>query len=319
MNDETDADFRIECRDREWKVHKAIVSHASSYFATACHGPMQESQTCVIALNEFDVDIVQRLISYIYTRDYVVDDQDNVITEAAVDPENQNVEDSITSPANTNDTLLTHVEVFGVADYVQLDLLRKLAQEKFAIAAEKRGQADGFIDVVNAVNKRSGMVDRTPRDALRDYASKHCVEMVKDASLMTELAELHESQDFAADMFRQMVKQRSIDKALHGEQMQAQTDEIVQQNDHIISLRADNARLQRQIDENAANADERIDHITDVMDTLIDDLESLPTDCPNARCGKELIRFKFERKGHARLGKGEGDWKIRCKCNAGLN
>jgi hypothetical protein len=280
---------------------------------------MQESQSGIVTIKDFDTDTVQRMISYIYTRDYVVDDKDKLIMDTIVDTQDQNVEDSSTSPANINDTLLAHVEVFGIADYTRLGLLRKLAQEKFAIATEKGWQANGFINVVRAVNKRSGMVDRTLRDALRDYASKHCVEMVKDTSLMTELAELHEGQDFAADMFRQMVKQRSIDKALHEERMQAKGDEIVQKNDQIMSLKADNAQLQRKFDENAANADERINHITSVMDTLIDDLESLPADCPNARCDEELIRFKFERKGHARLGKGEGDWKIRCKCNAGLN
>lgn len=226
--------------------------------------------------------------------------------EEVVDAEDSSVEESYTSKENINQVLLTHVEVLGIADYIRLDLLRKLAQEKFAIAAEKGWQADGFINVVKAVNKRSGMVDCTLRDALRDYASKHSVEMVKNTTLMTELAALAEGQDFAADMFRQMVKQRSIDKGLHSLFMQAKADEIVQQNDQVVSLQADNARHQRQIDANATNADERIDHITNVMDALIDDLESLPAECPNARCGKELVRFKFERKGHVRLGKGEG-------------
>ena len=319
MKDNTDSDIKITCNGHEWNVHKAIISRASEILANACHGPWKEGTEGKISQDEFDADAVRRMISFIYTCDYVVQGEEKVVRQTEEIVEEGDTETTDPNPGNINDILIAHVQVFGIADFNQMKLLRTLARDKFVAAGEKGWQAEGFIEVVKAVNKRGGEMNTSLRDALRDYATKHSVEMVQDTSLTAELAELDEAQDFAADMFHQIVHLRESDKAIYEQQIQTKDSEIVELNNQIKRLREDKQRIQGSVDSIIENANERAEHIEGVMDNLIKGLRSLPTECSNGRCDRSIQRLKFERKGHSRYGAGQGDWKIKCMCNAGLH
>jgi hypothetical protein len=260
------------------------------------------------------------MISYIYTCDYVVEGENNANVEQAKPIVKEgDIERIDPDPGNINDILIAHVQAFGIADFNQIKLLRTLARDKFVAATEKGWQAEGFNDVVKAVKERGGEMDTSLRDALRDYAMKHSIRMVQNTSLMAELAELEEAQDFAADMFRQIVRLREGDKIRYEQQMETKDSEIVELNNQIRRLKDDKERMQGSVDSIIENANERAEHVDGVMDNLIKGLRSLLTECSNVRRDRSLQRLKFERKGHSRYGAGQGDWKIKCMCNAGLH
>jgi hypothetical protein len=96
-------------------------------------------------------------------------------------------------------------------------------------------------------------------------------------------------------------------------------EKLEQQNQEIIKLQADKERLNQAMSEKDKNLNERFKHIEDVMDKRVADIGLLPAECPNARCEREYNGFKLERKGNTVYGRGEGEWKIRCKCRAVLN
>ena len=158
MVDHTDADFTIICQGREWPVHKAIISQASPILAASCHSSMIEGKTNTREITMFAAEIVDHMVSYIYRRDYTLDSQDALCPPSISQAE---IVDDGSANANVNDALLVHVEVFGIGEFLQIDLLKALAVEQFAAAAAKaEWQAAGFIDVVEKVNDRSGPSDR---------------------------------------------------------------------------------------------------------------------------------------------------------------
>ncbi|OQO00436.1 hypothetical protein B0A48_13785 [Cryoendolithus antarcticus] len=61
------SDFSIVCGEREWKVHKAIISHQSEYFKAACSGGFDEASSKQIDLSCDDVTALETLISFMYT------------------------------------------------------------------------------------------------------------------------------------------------------------------------------------------------------------------------------------------------------------
>ncbi|OQO00435.1 hypothetical protein B0A48_13784 [Cryoendolithus antarcticus] len=60
------ADLVIVCKEREWKVHKAIVCPQSMYFMRACTGGFAEAELGRIDLSCDDEDVLDTLITYLY-------------------------------------------------------------------------------------------------------------------------------------------------------------------------------------------------------------------------------------------------------------
>jgi hypothetical protein len=199
MNDPTDADYTIICEGREWPVHKAIISQASTVLASSCHSSMREGLTNTYEITGFGAEIVGYMVSYIYRRDYALGGEYYVpVNEQEINDDEPNNE-----KPNINYTLLAHVEVFGIGGFFEIDLLKALAADKFAAATAKVGwQPTGFIEVVERINERSIPSDRRHRNALRQHAMQHRGEIIRDASLMTQLAGLEGVQYFAADMLQ---------------------------------------------------------------------------------------------------------------------
>lgn len=65
------------------------------------------------------------------------------------------------------------------------------------------------------------------------------------------------------------------------------------------------------------DASEEQDRTDSVTQRLVAQLQSLP-DCHNMRCDQEMPSLQLKRKGHPRLGAGEGDWVVRCHCGSEL-
>ena len=191
--------------------------------------------------------------------------------------------------------------------------------ERFTEAAKRGLQIEGFIDVVKAVNERTRQDDRALRDVLRDYALEHRIELVKDTTLMTELAELPSAQDFAADMFRQTIRQQILDRRTYEQQLQGKDQRIREKEGIIDKLKSEKAEVESAAATKADEAEKRREHVESVMNQLEGAIESLPSDCRNARCEQTFADLTLERKGHSHYGAGEGDWMVRCaKCRCKL-
>lgn len=314
MIDKTDTDFKITCKDQVFDVHKAIISQFSEPLKARCHGQGIEGQSGVMEHTEFGPEVVERMISYIYTLDYAVEGEDGLGAKIG-DDENTNT-DSVDVQYNINHILKAHVQVYGIADFYDIENLKYLAREKFTAAAEHGWQANGFINLISAVNTRSSQNDRGLRDALRNYATKHCVQMVEDSDLMTELSELEDVQDFAADMFRHVVGQLVKVKAEHEQSVKLMDREFANQKNAITRYEVRESELENII----AEVKEREEHGEEVIQNLITAIASLPDTCSNGRCSEEFnSNLSFERKGHPRYGRSEGDYQIRYgRCRARL-
>ena len=326
------SDLVIKCNERRWNVHRAIVCSASPVLASECDIPMREHTTRIINHEEFDIDTVDRMISYIYKQTYYVQGEEEDFNHAEQDENvqaQQNNNDQLghinNDKANSdgqitgiNHMLLAHVEVYGIGEFYSIDTLKTFATARFTSIAKKGWEVDGFIDVVKAVNTRTSQNDRVLRDALRGYAMNNCTEMVKHTSLMNQLADLPLVQDFAADMFRQMVRFQIDEKERYEQQLALKVHQIAEKDENIKELTTEVDDVQRRAELSISEARERCEHVQSVMDNLVEGLEDLPETCGNGRCDKEFSNLKFERKGYAGY-PGEGNWVVRCgKCRCRL-
>ena len=296
MDDPTDADFVIKCADREWKVHKAIISNASPTLSKMCHSELKEGQSGVAEIVEFSADTVQFMLEYIYKRDYGLLNNNRPSTEStkpAGDDEGTDGNPVDSPVANLNDKLLAHIEVVGIADFCQINLLKDLAVKKFDAVSEQGWSADGFVDVVKAVELRNGAVDRELRDALQRFAAKYCTEITENEKLMASLAGTPEAQTFLADLCREVVSLRATEtEALKGALAMADVSNT-QLHSHLEQLRG-------------------------ATTNLIGGLEGLPASCPHHACARSYAGLSFAPSVHTSNGRDVACWEVRCACNARL-
>ncbi|SCV25259.1 uncharacterized protein FFB14_00152 [Fusarium fujikuroi] len=64
------SDFKMVCKDREFKLHQMIVCPQSPVISAALNGGFEETTSKVIAVNEFSVRTVQYMVAFLYGADY---------------------------------------------------------------------------------------------------------------------------------------------------------------------------------------------------------------------------------------------------------
>ncbi|RYO96223.1 hypothetical protein DL765_011648 [Monosporascus sp. GIB2] len=62
------SDVVVNCRTRSWRLHRSILCSRSHYFRAALAGPFQEAETREIDLSEHDEETIDRLLTWIYTK-----------------------------------------------------------------------------------------------------------------------------------------------------------------------------------------------------------------------------------------------------------
>lgn len=67
------SDFTIVCGGSEWKVHRVILCAQSQYFRVICKECYWEGTSRRLELKEEDPDVIQAVLSFLYTDDYETD------------------------------------------------------------------------------------------------------------------------------------------------------------------------------------------------------------------------------------------------------
>ncbi|KAL1964973.1 hypothetical protein VTN77DRAFT_6173 [Rasamsonia byssochlamydoides] len=140
---------------REFRVHRAVVCPQSKIFETACRGEFMEASTNTITLNDYDPEIVEHMVKYLYTHGYDDDEdwdcyQDNPAAErttTAVDgiqrcePKQEEVEhelqdswihvSSSSSHGYGNASVPNSLRVYAIADKYLILPLKELARARF--------------------------------------------------------------------------------------------------------------------------------------------------------------------------------------------
>ncbi|KAG6358053.1 hypothetical protein INS49_013937 [Diaporthe citri] len=131
------SDFTIVCGDREWKVHKAILSKVP-YFNATVGGGFKETVQEKIAIEEFFEPFeIQWLLSYIYFPYF--------------DPESARLDTASKS------YLETCVRLWQLGDYFQVDSMAELAKDKLNAGCSRWRRCSRTVDT--AIHGTTFIVD----------------------------------------------------------------------------------------------------------------------------------------------------------------
>ncbi|CAK1364433.1 unnamed protein product [Cercospora beticola] len=143
--DSTYSDATIQCGERKWRIHKAVVCSQCDFFKVAFDGRFKEGSNNTITLKEDHPNAVAAMLRFLYSTDY--DDTAH----------NDNAESDWHA-------LAMNVHVHAIGDKYGLPALSKLALFKFDVLLAQQGcDAPGFLQAIIAVY----FEDKDRKEALR--------------------------------------------------------------------------------------------------------------------------------------------------------
>lgn len=263
---------------------------------------MQESLTATINHEMFDADVVECMGSYLQNGTYHIDKE----AEKSYDELNNSDEEH--STGSVNRILMAHIDVYNVAEYYQMNGLKSYVRKRFMTACEQGWHPDGFLEVVKGVyeailsDKKS--VNRSLRDTLEDYSAKHRADIMRDTSVMDELAKDKKFQGFLSNLFKKSVRQEILNDSRHAQEARQRQDRIQVAEESFKSFKEEFYNQWR------------------VMNRLANAIPTLPGTCRDENCGVEFPgQLKFVREGeyppghpqhHEISGNEKADWVIKC-------
>lgn len=307
LGNETYSDLTIECEGHRFFVNKSIVCPQSPVLERQCRSRMREGLDSVIKHDTFDRDTVGRMLSYMYRQAYEIEsqqpadvrtnaenderkDEESTVSTAEDDDRSASEAQAETSP-KTDDSaiLIAHADVYGIADYYDIPMLRDLAVDKFRTAIEKGIHAETFLHVVKAVQERDCSASGALRNALGECATVHRSQWATNEVCMHQLANLDGVQDFAVDIVGRLTV------------LEVETKETSDAT--LAAVRAEKDDLQRVFDGTVA-------HLDLVENDLITRLISIPACCSKKLGGR--VQLKLEHSNHGKIGDRGGFYKISC-------
>ena len=299
------SDLTIKCEGREFKVHKLIVSAASPTLKAACQNGMLESETGVIEHKTFDADTVERMLEFIYTRDYLIPRESALIARAIDTSESKHETDEVTITGVMARWIL-HTRMFAISDYYDLPTLKALALVRLQIAAADTFELRDFVYVVKEANKLIGMHKTNFHNIFQAFCLRNVAALTADKMFMAAIAEDPEMQEFAASLLGQV--------ALHSDARIAALEDRLDNFRERSSVETMYREREREAHRHAMqDLQSQMDHYQAVIERLMDDVGKLPLRCPNIRCGStNKAPWKLQRQAHADYGAGTGFVEIQC-------
>ncbi|KAK4580331.1 hypothetical protein LTR86_000534 [Recurvomyces mirabilis] len=292
------SDLTIRCQGREFKVHKAVVCPASTVIASACDIAMRESTTGIIEHSFFDVDTLGRMISYIYTQDYVLNNTitaDSNPTSNEGDPQRAGATGDMeifAIPAVSDlvsQELLAHTRVYGIGEYYDLVNLKTLAAKKFDAVASKYANpsiywlVEGFVAVAEEVYRLTAPGGNSLKDALTEVAMGRIGVITSNSMFMEALADADGLQEFTIELLRLTVQQLSDERDRAVEDLETEQE---------LTL-----------------------HLKDTTNILVKRVRGIDGPCRNTNCRQRFDWVELERVGDAGPGGVLSGWQVRCgKC-----
>ncbi|OBT66403.1 hypothetical protein VE03_04879 [Pseudogymnoascus sp. 23342-1-I1] len=123
------SDLRIVCREKSWNVHRNVLSTASSVFERMIDELPADSRPGVIDLTKYDPNIVEKMLRFIYQKDY--DDERGIV------PARLSIIIALQEPAQpipNGEALIINIKVLIIAEDFGLNDLMNLAMEKYTEA-----------------------------------------------------------------------------------------------------------------------------------------------------------------------------------------
>ncbi|KAI9737356.1 MAG: hypothetical protein M1834_009510 [Cirrosporium novae-zelandiae] len=204
------SDLTISCGGKEFPVHRAIVCPRSPFFAAACDGEFLEAKLQRISLPEDDPEIVECVISYLYTLDYCDEEEDttgNIIVNTRGGHNISPVDDQAAAPvdatigndSDTDDTIPTKshehenpfghekkidpyfrdVRVYALAEKYDIPDLKDVAKSKFLRWAENNWSHEAFPTVVREIYESTPASDCGLREVAVQLIFDHVEEVIE--------------------------------------------------------------------------------------------------------------------------------------------
>ena len=257
----------IICKEDSWEVDGALLCNASKMIARMMKSGMKEAQTRRIEQNEFDVETLKCMVSFVQHKAYTIEEE----ADLANDHEKSDAQPYIPPPV-INDVLLAHVEMFKIADYYEMDELENYVVKKIEEVGIHGWHPDGFVDVVEKVSdvsrpRRNG---KSLCDALCAYTLQHRARVMRDLTMMIIFRNHPKVQTFVADLFRATVQQSIRDQSSHDRIMRKQRE------------------AQQDFERKIAGRDAEISYEPYVTKALVDAIPTLPRSCRGVGCTAEF-------------------------------
>jgi len=168
------SDLTIKCGESVFKVHRNVICLQSKPLAAAVDGDfkvrylrkvptigqfndkVQESVTKVIELEEEEPPIVERMVQFMYNRDY---------------------SDADGSDA-TKDRLLINTKVYIIADKFDIPGLKLAAKEKYQEAKLIEWNCPSFFESLKLMYENTLATDRLLKEVAIEVVAKHVKELV---------------------------------------------------------------------------------------------------------------------------------------------
>lgn len=205
-------DFSIECRDKVWPVHQAQICEASPVLEKICNSAMQELALRRIVHKEFDPAIVNRMICYIYQGKYEVPEHMH-LNSCHLSGSNTNAGDRQVCQVSSNHILITHINVYGLADYYNISTLRKHAVEIFLTLMEAGAHGPGFANVVDAFYQERMPQNKELHIAMRLQTFKQRESLKYDFAFVESPIHLQDAKEIVIDLLREISEQHQHERS----------------------------------------------------------------------------------------------------------
>ncbi|TVY20479.1 hypothetical protein LARI1_G001841 [Lachnellula arida] len=195
------SDMTIICQGKTFKVHQCIVCLQSKPLAAAMNGKFKEGISKEINLEDDQPEIVEKMLSYMYTSDYSDGRNSTTSTKATSTTtpsrpvSSKHSTAASTSKAASSNAPLTNAQVFVIADKYDIQGLKALAKKKYEEVIAESWNCASFIASLKLLYEETLESGRALRDVAAKVAGQHAKELA-DRGEFAALCQEHGSISF---------------------------------------------------------------------------------------------------------------------------